>query len=57
MTRNGPAVHFDMGGGCRAVATDSHDASDATGDLVASNPHCWVGATLMGVSLGMNWKF
>ena len=57
MTRNGPAAHFDLGGGGRAVATDCHDASDAAGGLVASSPHCWVGGKLMGVSLGMNWKF
>src|ERR1035438_8387343 len=43
MTANGPAAHFDPGGGGRAVATDCHDASDSTGGLVASNPHCWVG--------------
>src|ERR1039458_9153128 len=43
MTANGPAAHFDPGGGGRAIATDCHDASDSTGGLVASNPHCWVG--------------
>lgn len=57
MTANGPAAHYDLGGGGRAVATDCHDASDATGGLVASNPHCWTGGKLMGVSMGMNWKF
>src|ERR1017187_1844190 len=43
MTANGPAALFDPGGGGRAIATDCHDASDSTGGLVASNPHCWVG--------------
>jgi hypothetical protein len=40
MTLNGPAAHFDPGGGDRAVATDCHDAFDANGGLAASNPHC-----------------
>jgi len=56
MTANGPAGHFDLGGGGRAIATDCHDAFDATGGLVASNPHCWTGGRLKGVSIGMNWK-
>jgi predicted porin len=54
---NGPAAHFDLGAGGRAVTTDCHDASDATGGLVASNPHCWTGGRLMGVSLGLAWRF
>jgi predicted porin len=56
-TANGPAAHYDLGAGGRAVTTDCHDASDATGGLVASNPHCWTGGRLMGTSLGMVWKF
>ncbi len=56
-TMNGPAAHFDLGAGGRAVTTDCHDASDATGGLVASNPHCWTGGQLMGASVGMLWKF
>ncbi len=57
LTANGPAAHFDLGAGGRAVTTDCHDASDAAGGLVGSNPHCWTGGQLMGVSAGLNWKF
>ena len=57
MTMNGPAAHFDLGGGGRAVATDCHDAFAAAGGLVAANPHCWTGGTLDGASIGMKWKF
>lgn len=57
LTANGPAAHYDLGAGGRGVTTDCHDASDATGGLVGSNPHCWTGGQLMGVSAGLNWKF
>jgi predicted porin len=57
MTANGPAAHYDLGGGGRAVATDCHDASDSTGGLVGSNPHCFTGGQLQGLSMGMSWKF
>lgn len=57
VTANGPAAHYDLGAGGRSVTTDCHDASDATGGLAPSNPHCWTGGQLMGVSAGMNWKF
>ena len=57
LTANGPAAHYDLGAGGRAITTDCHDASDATGGLVGSNPHCWTGGQLMGVSAGMNYKF
>jgi predicted porin/uncharacterized coiled-coil protein SlyX len=57
MTLNGPAAHYDLGAGGRGLTTDCHDAFAAAGGLVASNPHCWTGARLMGASLGMIWKF
>jgi hypothetical protein len=57
MTANGPAAHYDLGAGGRGLTTDCHDASDATGGLVASSPHCWTGTTLMGASVGMIWKY
>lgn len=57
LTANGPAAHYDLGAGGRAVTTDCHDAFDATGGLVGSNPHCWTGGQLMGVSAGVNYKF
>lgn len=57
LTANGPAAHFDLGAGGRAVTTDCHDAFDATGGLVGSNPHCWTGGQLQGVSAGLDFKF
>jgi len=56
-TDNGPAAHCDLGAGGRSVTTDCHDAFAATGGLVGSNPHCWTGGRLMGVSAGMDFKF
>jgi predicted porin len=57
VTANGSAAHYDLGAGGRTITTDCHDASDATGGLVASNPHCWTGGRLQGLSLGLVWKF
>ncbi len=57
LTANSPFAHFDLGAGSRSVQTDCHDASDAAGGLVGSNPHCWTGGQLDGASLGMNWRF
>ncbi len=34
LTANGPAAHYDLGAGGRAVTTDCHDAFDANGGLV-----------------------
>lgn len=56
-TANGPAAHYDLGAGGRSITTDCHDAFAATGGLVASNPHCWTGGNLMGVSAGMDFRF
>lgn len=56
-TANGPAAHYDLGAGGRSVTTDCHDASDATGGFAPSNPHCWTGGNIMGVSAGLNLKF
>jgi hypothetical protein len=56
-TANSPFAHYDLGAGSRSVATDCHDASDAAGGLVGSNPHCWTGGQIDGASLGMNWRF
>jgi predicted porin len=57
LTANGPAAHYDLGAGGRGVTTDCHDASDATGGFAPSNPHCWTGGNLMGVSAGLDLKF
>ena len=56
-TANGPAAHYDLGAGGRSVTTDCHDASDATGGFAPSNPHCWTGGNLMGISAGLDFKF
>ena len=56
-TANGPDAHYDLGAGGRSVITDCHDALDATGGLAPSNPHCWTGGNLMGVSVGLDLKF
>ena len=55
-TFNGPDAHYDLGAGGRSVTTDCHDASDSSGGI-ASNPHCYTGTTLVGVSTGLQWKF
>lgn len=55
-TFNGPSAHYDLGAGGRGVTTDCHDASDASGGAL-SNPHCFTGTTLVGVSTGLQWKF
>ncbi len=55
-TINGPAAHYDLGAGGHGVTTDCHSAFGASGGLV-SQPHCWVGPTLAGVSTGLQWRF
>jgi hypothetical protein len=55
-TINGPSAHYDLGAGSRGVTTDCHDAFDASGGL-ASNPHCYTGPVLGGVSTGIQWRF
>jgi predicted porin len=55
-TFNGPYAHFDLGAGGRGVTTDCHDASGATGGE-SSDPHCWAGGQLQGVSVGLDKRF
>ena len=55
-TINGPNAHYDLGAGGHGVTTDCHSAFGATGGF-ASQPHCWVGPTLAGVSTGVQWRF
>ena len=53
VTANGPAAHYDLGAGGRAVTTDCHDAAgaaDGTG-------HCYAGGQVQGVSMGMKYMF
>jgi predicted porin len=56
VTLNGPNAHYDLGAGGRGVTTDCHDAFGASGGF-ASQPHCWVGPVLAGVSTGIQWRF
>jgi hypothetical protein len=55
-TFNQADAHFDLGAGGRGVTTDCHDANGAAGG-VFSDPHCWAGGTLMGVSTGIKYNF
>jgi predicted porin len=55
-TINGPNAHYDLGAGGHGVTTDCHSAFGASGGL-ESQPHCWVGPTLAGVSTGLQWRF
>jgi predicted porin len=55
-TINGPSAHYDLGAGAHGITTDCHDAFDASGGL-ASNPHCYTGPVLGGVSTGIQWRF
>jgi len=55
-TLNHPDAHFDLGAGGRGVTTDCHDASDASGGE-SSNPHCFAGGHLQGVSVGMRYTW
>ena len=55
-TLNGPVAHYDLGAGGHGVTTDCHDAFAAAGGL-ASNPHCFTGPVLAGVSTGIQWRF
>jgi predicted porin len=55
-TFNGPDAHYDLGAGGRSVTTDCHDAAFAPGGAF-SNPHCWTGTTLVGLSTGLQWRF
>jgi predicted porin len=57
LTANGPAAHYDLGAGGRGVTTDCHDAVASAGGMMGSNPHCWTGSNLMGVSVGMVWRY
>jgi predicted porin len=55
-TINGPSAHYDLGAGGHGVTTDCHDATGAAGGI-ASNPNCYTGTTIVGVSTGIQWRF
>jgi len=56
-TINNQYAHYDLGAGGRSLTTDCHDASLPASGGESSNPHCWAGGKLMGVSVGMNARF
>jgi predicted porin len=59
-TINHRFAHYDLGAGGRSVTTDCHDAAnpDTTGfDPNSGAPHCFTGAKLQGVSIGMHYAF
>jgi predicted porin len=59
-TINARFAHYDLGAGGRSVTTDCHDASnpDTSGfDPNGGAPHCFTGARLQGVALGMKYVF
>jgi hypothetical protein len=56
VTLNGPSAHYDLGAGGHGVTTDCHDAFAASGGSF-SQPHCFVGPVLGGVSTGIQWRF
>jgi predicted porin len=55
-TVNGPNAHYDLGAGSRGITTDCHDAFGGSGGF-ASQPHCYTGPILAGVSTGVQWRF
>ena len=59
-TVNGRFAHYDLGAGGRSVTTDCHDASnpDQSGfDPNGNAPHCWTGAKLQGIGMGLKYAF
>jgi predicted porin len=56
VTLNGPNAHYDLGAGGHGITTDCHDAFAASGGSF-SQPHCFVGPVLAGVSTGIQWRF
>lgn len=62
-TDNHSAAHYDLGAGPHGLKTDCHDASTlaafdpTTGTVTGDGPRCFAGGKLMGVSLGVNYKF
>ena len=69
ITMNESSAHYDLGAGGHGSTTDCHDAfsggpsaiygpgSNTGGGGVGGAPQCWTGATLLGVSTGINYKF
>jgi predicted porin len=57
-TVNDGNAHYDMGAGGRGVTTDCHDGTNTVfTDYSSAGPTTWGGCHIMGVSMGMNYKF
>ena len=57
-TVNDGNAHYDIGAGGRGVTTDCHDGTNTVfNDYSSAGPTTWGGCHIMGVSLGMDYKF
>jgi predicted porin len=57
-TVNDGNAHYDIGAGGRGVTTDCHDGTNfVVTDYTSAGPTTWGGCHLMGVSVGLNYKF
>lgn len=57
VTINGANAHYDLGAGSHGVTTDCHDGNDDAAGNFYSNPHCWAGGRLEGISIGTRYRF
>jgi predicted porin len=57
-TVNDGNAHYDLGAGGRGVTTDCHDGTHTVfNDYSSAGPTTWGGCHVIGVSVGMNYKF
>jgi predicted porin len=57
-TVNDGNAHYDIGAGGRGVTTDCHDGTNTVfTDYSSAGPTTWGGCHIMGVSLGLDYKF
>jgi predicted porin len=57
-TVNDGNAHYDMGAGGRGVTTDCHDGTNSVvTDYSSAGPTTWGGCHIMGISLGMDYRF
>jgi predicted porin len=53
ITINQAQAHYDLGAGGRSVTADCHDGSS----ISQGAPFCYAGGRIMGVSVGLDYKF
>jgi hypothetical protein len=57
-TVNDGNAHYDIGAGGRGVTTDCHDGTNTVfTDYSSAGPTTWGGCHIIGVSLGLDYKF